>query len=115
VIVVQTKSSVFSRLVEDLVVGCRDAPANLDGRELIDGIAGDDVVAAARGFGVEARRSVAAPEDVQLKVGVGQREHPPVLVERSPPRHDLIEGKHDDSPYNFCVPSAAGSCKTSSG
>ena len=96
---------VLARLREDLVVGRGDAPAKLDRRELVDRIAGDDVVAAARGFGIEARRSVAAPEDVQLEVGVREREHPPVFVERSPPRHDLIESEHD-LPYNFRVPSS---------
>ena len=104
---------VLARLVEDLVVGRRDAPAQLDRRELVDRIAGDDVVAAARGFGIEARRSIAAPEDVQPEVTVGEREHPPVLVERSPPRHDLIEGEHD-LPYNFHVSSASRFCKIGS-
>jgi len=85
---------VCSGLFEDLVVGCGDAGTKVGGAEPIDGIARHYAAAAASCFRVETRWAIGAPEDTPLQVALSQGEHSTIFVERTAPRHDLIQGKH---------------------
>jgi hypothetical protein len=81
-------------LLEYVVAGRLDSASNRLGLEAVDRIAGDDIDASARGFGIEARRAVAATEDSQPEIFRAQREHAPILVECSAPGDDLIQREH---------------------
>lgn len=92
----QTNSAAFRRVCSTTVSNVASMRANLPGVALIQGIAGDDAQSASGGFRVEARRAVGAAEHPRMQVGPAHREHPPILVERAPPRNDGVERKHGE-------------------
>jgi len=83
-----------ARLVHNLIERGGDPIANLTRVASIEWIARRHPHAAARGVRVEARGAVGAPEHPCVPIRVGQREHPPVFVERSTPQDDGVEGEH---------------------
>src|SRR5258708_1315878 len=54
-------------------------------------IAGDDRKSAPRHLGVEARRAVAAAENLSAQVRLGEVEHPLIFPHRATPRDDLVQ------------------------
>ena len=86
---------VLPRLLDHFRRRLVDALADLGGVELIERIAGHHARAAPCGLGVEAGRAIATAKHAALQVGAGQREHPHVLVVRTPPRHDGRQGEHE--------------------
>ena len=63
---------VLPGLLEDVIIGRREAPLDRCDVEVIQRVAGDDVMPPARGFDVEARGAIAAAENPAGEVGARQ-------------------------------------------
>jgi hypothetical protein len=82
------------RLLDDLFERGPNPLFNVSLLESIQWIAGDDAFSTMRSLRVEACRPITAADDEAIEIIFGEVEHTAVFIERSPPRHYLIQREH---------------------